>query len=87
MIDNKSAISLAKNPMLHGTSKHIGTKFYFQRNHVQNGVLEVLNCSTQKQVVDVLTKAIKTEHFIHLGDGISVVDYSSEYGLRDDIEV
>lgn len=52
------------------------------RNQVQNEVLEIMHCSTQKQVVDVLTKAIKTEHFIQLRDEICVVDYSYEYGLR-----
>ncbi|XP_050876060.1 uncharacterized protein LOC127079728 [Lathyrus oleraceus] len=29
IIDNKSAISLVKNPVLHGRSKHIDTGFYF----------------------------------------------------------
>ena len=41
MIDNKSAISLAKNPVLHERSKHIDTKFHFLRSQVQNKVLEV----------------------------------------------
>ncbi|XP_058747163.1 secreted RxLR effector protein 161-like [Vicia villosa] len=48
MIDNKSVISLAKNPVLHERSKHIDIKFHFLRNQVQNGVLEVVHCSTQK---------------------------------------
>ncbi|XP_058745478.1 uncharacterized protein LOC131618199 [Vicia villosa] len=48
MIDKKSAISLAKNPMLHGTSNHIDTKFHFMHNQVQNGVLEVVHFNTQK---------------------------------------
>ena len=75
-IDNKSAISLAKNPVLHGRSKHIDTEFYFLRNQVHNRVLEVVHCSTQKQLGDILTKVVKTKHFIHLRDGISVVDFS-----------
>ncbi|XP_050916777.1 secreted RxLR effector protein 161-like [Lathyrus oleraceus] len=76
MINNKSTISLAKNPMLHGRSKHIDTKFHFLRNQVHNGVLEVVHCSTQKQLADVLTKTIKTEHFVHLRDEIGVVDFN-----------
>ena len=67
--------------MLDGRSKHIDTEFHFLRNQVQKEVLEVMHCSTQKQLTDVLTKAIKIEHFIQLRDVI-VVDYSSEYGLR-----
>ena len=34
MIDNKSTISLAKNLVLHGRSKHIDTKYHFPRNQV-----------------------------------------------------
>ncbi|WJX32266.1 hypothetical protein P8452_20610 [Trifolium repens] len=75
MIDNKSAINLAKNPVLHGRSKHIETKYHFLRNQVQNGVLEVVHCSTQKQLADVMTKAIKTDQFLRLRDGIGVVSF------------
>src|ERR1051325_10304069 len=49
LIDNKSAINLAKNPILHGKNKHIETKYHFLRSRVQKVELEVLHCSTQKQ--------------------------------------
>lgn len=75
MNDNKSAISLAKNQVLHGRSKCIDTKFHFQRNQVENEVHEVAHYSIQKQLLDVLTKAIKTGYFIQLRDGIGVVDF------------
>lgn len=77
MIDNKSAISLTKNPVFHGRNKDIVIKYHFLRNQVQNAVLEVVHVSTQKQLVDVLTKAIKTEYFINLRDVIGVVDYQT----------
>ncbi|KAI5425114.1 hypothetical protein KIW84_031060 [Lathyrus oleraceus] len=75
MIDNKSTINRAKNSVLHERIKHIETKFPFLRSQVQNGVLEVMYCSTQKQLVDVLTKAIKTDQFLHLRDEISVISF------------
>lgn len=75
MIDNKSTISLAKNPVLHERSKHIYTMYHFLHNQVHNGVLKVVHVNTKKQLVDVLTKTIKTEHFINLRDGICVVDF------------
>lgn len=75
MIDNKSAINLAKNLMLHGRSTHIETKYHFLINQVQNGVLEVMHCSNQKQLIDVLTKAIKTDQFLLLRDGIGVFSF------------
>ena len=43
MIDNKSAIGFAKNPVLHGMSKHIDTKFHFMKNQVRNRLLEVVH--------------------------------------------
>lgn len=76
MIDNKFFLSLAKNPMLDGRNKHIDTKYHFLHNQVQNGVLEVVHVSIQKQLADVLTKVIKTEHFIILRYVIGVVDFN-----------
>ena len=75
MIDNKSAINLARNPVLHGRSKHIETKYHFLRHQVQRGVLEVVHCNTQKQLADALTKAIKTDQFLRLRDGIGVTSF------------
>jgi hypothetical protein len=34
MVDNKSAINLAKNPIAHGRRKHIETKFHFLKDQV-----------------------------------------------------
>ncbi|KAI5434848.1 hypothetical protein KIW84_021603 [Lathyrus oleraceus] len=61
MIANKSAINLVKNLVPHGRSKHIETKYHFLRNQVQNGVLEVVHYSIQKQLTNVLTNVIKTD--------------------------
>lgn len=58
--DNKPAISLAKNLMLHGMRSTLTRNSIFLHNQVQSGVLEVVHYSTQKQLVDILTKAIKT---------------------------
>lgn len=33
-IDNKSALNLAKNPVLHGKSKHIDVRFHFLKEKV-----------------------------------------------------
>lgn len=74
MIDNKSAINLVKNSVLNGRSKHIETEYHFLRSQVQNEVLE-MHCSIQKQLTDVLTKAINTSQFLHLRDGICVISF------------
>jgi hypothetical protein len=42
-VDNKSAISLARNPIAHGRSKHIETKYHFLRDQVSKGKLTVVD--------------------------------------------
>lgn len=40
-VDNKSAISLTKNPVFHGRSKHIHRRFHFIRECVEKGLVDV----------------------------------------------
>jgi hypothetical protein len=65
-IDNKSAISLARNPVLHGRGKHIEAKFYFLREQVNKGALQIFHCSTKLQLADIFTKSLKVDKFIKL---------------------
>ena len=37
MVDNQSAIALAKNPVLHDRSKHIDVKFHFLKDCADRG--------------------------------------------------
>ncbi|CAL0313968.1 unnamed protein product [Lupinus luteus] len=62
-VDNKSAISLAKNPILHGRSKHIETRFHYLRDQVEKGNLRLEFCASAEQQADLLTKPLKKENF------------------------
>lgn len=73
MIDNKSTISLVKNLVLHGRSKLINTKFYFLRNQVYSGMLEVVQCSTHIQITVQNNQDWTLYPF---GDKIGVVDFN-----------
>lgn len=64
--DNISAIKLSKNPVMHGRSKHIDVRFHFLRDLVKNGVVELIQCSTQDQVADILTKPLKLDAFLKI---------------------
>ena len=55
-IDNKSAINLANNPVLHRRSKHIEAKFHVIREKVNRGELEVRHCSSEAQLADIFTR-------------------------------
>ncbi|XP_014522926.1 uncharacterized protein LOC106779347 [Vigna radiata var. radiata] len=72
MVDNKSAINLSKNQVFHGRSKHIGTKFHFLKNLVNQGRIELLHCLTDVQIADIFTKALRFNRFEALRDMLNV---------------
>ncbi|XP_039115806.1 secreted RxLR effector protein 161-like [Dioscorea cayenensis subsp. rotundata] len=57
-VDNKSAMALMKNPVFHGRSKHIDTKFHFIRECIEGGQIVVQFVSIEDQRADALTKAL-----------------------------
>ena len=63
--DNSSTIKLSKNPVMHGRSKHIDVHFHFLRD-LTKGVVELVHCGTQDQIVDVMTKPLKLDMFLKL---------------------
>ncbi|GKB47420.1 retrovirus-related pol polyprotein from transposon TNT 1-94 [Tanacetum coccineum] len=56
--DNKSAIALCWNNVQHSRSKHIDIRFYFIKEQVENGVVELYFVNTEYQLADIFTKAL-----------------------------
>ncbi|XP_038988043.1 secreted RxLR effector protein 161-like [Phoenix dactylifera] len=73
-IDNKSAIALIKNPVFHGRSKHIDTRFHFIRGCVEGGQIMVRFVRTEEQRADALTKALS---------GVKLATMKHLLGVRD----
>ena len=73
--DNISTIKLSKNLVMHGRSKHIDIRFHFLRDLVRDGILELIHCSTQHQVADVLTKPLKLDVFLRMRGLLGVREY------------
>ena len=71
-VDNKSAIALMKNPVFHGRSKHIDTRFHFIRECVEKREIIVEFVSTRKQRADILTKALARVKFAEMRELLSV---------------
>jgi hypothetical protein len=71
-IDNKSAISLIKNPVHHDRSKHIDVRFHFVRECAQDGLIEVSFIKTDSQLGDILTKALGRSKFEGLSANIGL---------------
>jgi hypothetical protein len=65
-VDNKSAISLMKNPVHHDRSKHIDVKFHFIRECYEKKLIDVEFVGTELQLGDILTKALGRVRFQEL---------------------
>ena len=77
-VDNKSAIALTKNPVFHGRSKHIHTRFHFIRECVDNGQVIVEHIPGEFQKADILTKALGKTRFREIREMIGVQDIQDE---------
>ncbi|XP_021974424.1 uncharacterized mitochondrial protein AtMg00810-like [Helianthus annuus] len=58
LVDNEAAISLMKNPVFHGRSKHIDTRYHFIRECVERSQICVKHVSGSLQKADILTKSL-----------------------------
>lgn len=63
LCDNTSTIKLSKNPVFNGRCKHIGVRFHFLRDLVNNGEISLEHCGTHEQVADIFTKPLNRETF------------------------
>ena len=71
-IDNKSAISLCKNPVHHERSKHIDTKYHYIRECVEEKRIDVNYVGTDDQLADILTKSLGRLKFLEMRQKIGV---------------
>jgi hypothetical protein len=73
-VDNKSAIALTKNPVFHGKSKHIRTRFHFIRECIENEQIEVEHVPGVIQKADILTKPLARIRFKEMVSLIGIED-------------
>ena len=57
-IDNMGTLDLSRNPVHHQRSKHISVRYFFIRQHVQDGDVILKHVSSQSNLADVFTKPI-----------------------------
>ena len=73
-VDNKSAISLAKNPVFHERSKHIELKYHFIRECVETKKIELEFVPTELQLADMLTKPLGRVRLAELRSRVGMVE-------------
>jgi len=66
MEDNQGAIAIARNPVAHARTKHIG--YHYIHEAMQNGIVNLCYCPTEVMIADILTKPLPKERFEMLRD-------------------
>ncbi|WVZ52121.1 hypothetical protein U9M48_003211 [Paspalum notatum var. saurae] len=61
LVDSTSAISVAKNPVLHSRTKHIDVRFHFLRDHYEKGDIDLVHVAFENQLADILTKPLELQ--------------------------
>lgn len=56
--DSKSAVMLARNPVLHNRMKHIEIKHHYIRELLEKGEVTLESCTTEEQIADLMTKSL-----------------------------
>nr|GEV61652.1 hypothetical protein [Tanacetum cinerariifolium] len=64
--DSQSAIAISCNPVQHSRTKHIHTRYYFIKEQVENGIIELYFFRTEYQLADMFTKALPEDSFKYL---------------------
>nr|GEZ84069.1 hypothetical protein [Tanacetum cinerariifolium] len=61
--DSKSAIAISCNPVQHTRTKHIDVKYYFIKDHVEKGTIEIYIVGTEYQLADLFTNSLPEVRF------------------------
>jgi hypothetical protein len=70
--DSTSAISVAKNLVLHSKTKHIEVRHHFLRDNVEKGMITLIHVPTHDQLADIFTKPLDQATFTRLQGELGV---------------
>ena len=72
--DNKAAISIAHNPVLHDRTKHIEVDKHFIKEKIEGGIICIPYVPTSQQTADILTKGLTHKQFSFLVRKLTMED-------------
>jgi hypothetical protein len=72
--DSTWAISIARDPIKHELTKHVGVNAHFTRSQVHDGVVALQYVPSELQLTDFFTKAQTRAHHQFYLSKLSVVD-------------
>ena len=62
-VDNEAAIAISHNIVFHGKIKHFNIKLFFVREVQRDGVVVLVYCKIENQVVNLFTKPLLVSKF------------------------
>ena len=84
--DNQGAIALAKNPEFHKRTKHIGIRYHFVREKVEDGQVVLEYCHTKDMLAEIMTKPITVAQFDTLRTKLGIQVATETCGGVDDVD-
>ena len=72
--DNKAAVSIAHNPVLHDRTKHVEVDRHFIKEKIDNKVIRLSYVPSVEQRADVLTKGLHKGPFLEMIRKLSMED-------------
>jgi hypothetical protein len=70
--DSISAISVARNPVLHSKTKHIEVRYHFLRDNIEKGKITLIQVPTHDHLADIFTKPLDQATFTRLRGELGV---------------
>ncbi|GKF74083.1 hypothetical protein Tco_0220415 [Tanacetum coccineum] len=61
-----ATIAILCNPVQHSRTKHIDLRYYFIKEQVEKGIVELFFVGTEYQLADLFTKALSEDRFKYL---------------------
>ncbi|GJS54536.1 retrovirus-related pol polyprotein from transposon TNT 1-94 [Tanacetum coccineum] len=71
--DSNSAIAISCNPVQHTRTKHIDVRYYFIKDHVEKGTIELYFVGTEFQLADLFTKSLPEARFKFLVEKLGMI--------------
>ncbi|GJX28681.1 hypothetical protein Tco_0236760 [Tanacetum coccineum] len=78
-----NAIAIYCNPVHHSRTKHIDIRYYFIKEHVKRGTVELYFVGIEYQLADLFTKALQKERFEYIGHRIEFIMAQQQQQQRD----
>ncbi|GJU86837.1 retrovirus-related pol polyprotein from transposon TNT 1-94 [Tanacetum coccineum] len=76
--DKRSVIALCCNNVQHSRAKNIDVRYYFIKEQVENGIVELYFVRTEYQLADIFTKPLLRERFNFLIEKLDMQSMSPE---------